>query len=220
MYPFFSIIQNSTLFSGIPAEEIESILHCLEAKTEDFPKNTYILRAGDKAHSIGLLLSGKALIMQEDFWGNRNLIAAIHSGQIFAEAFACSQSSPLTVSVVTEVPSVVLFLNIHRVMTLCSSSCSFHSQMIHNLLVNLANKNLLFNEKLTHMSQRSTREKLLSYLSTEAQRQKCSEFDIPFSRQQLADYLSVERSGLSMELSKMQKEGLLSFHKNHFRLTT
>ena len=111
-----------------------------------------------------------------------------------------------------------MLLNIRRVLTVCSSACEHHNRIIQNLLAELAEKNLLQNEKLTHMGQRTTRGKLMSYLSAEAQRLGRYEFDIPFSRQQLADYLAVERSGLSLELGKMQKDGLLEFHKNHFVL--
>ena len=103
---------------------------------------------------------------------------------------------------------------------MCPSACSHHSRIIRNLLGELAEKNLRLNEKLTHMGQRTTRAKLMSYFSAEAQRRGSYEFDIPFSRQQLADYLGVERSGLSMELGKMRDEGLLDFHKSHFLLKT
>lgn len=121
-------------------------------------------------------------------------------------------------SVMAETPVTVLLLDVKRVLTVCSAACSHHSRIIRNLLGELADKNLRFGEKLTHMGQRSTRAKLMSYLSAEAQRLGCYEFDIPFSRQQLADYLAVERSGLSLELGKMRSEGLLDFHRNHFIL--
>ena len=108
-----------------------------------------------------------------------------------------------------------MFLDVARILNVCPSACVHHSRIIRNLLGELAEKNLCFSEKLTHMGQRSTRAKLMSYLSAEAQRLGRSEFDIPFSRQQLADYLGVERSGLSLELGKMCREGLLDFHKSH-----
>ena len=111
-----------------------------------------------------------------------------------------------------------LFLDVKRILTVCPSACAHHSRIIRNLLSELAEKNLRFSEKLTHMGQRTTRAKLMSYFSAEAQRLGTYEFDIPFSRQQLADYLGVERSGLSLELGKMKRDGLLDFHKNHFAL--
>ena len=121
-------------------------------------------------------------------------------------------------SIIAETPVTVLLLNIKRVLNMCPFACAHHSRIIRNLLGELAEKNLRFGEKLTHMGQRTTRGKLLSYLSAEAQRLGRYEFDIPFSRQQLADYLAVERSGLSLELGKMRREGLLDFQKNHFVL--
>lgn len=139
-------------------------------------------------------------------------------GQTFAAAYACAPGSVLNVSVVAETAVTVLYLNIKRVLHVCSSACAHHSHIIRNLLGELAEKNLRFSEKLTHMGQRTTRAKLMSYFSAEAQRLGKYEFDIPFSRQQLADYLAVERSGLSLELGKMRDEGLLDFHKNHFVL--
>ena len=158
------------------------------------------------------------LIIQEDFWGNRNILAAVGAGHCFAETFACSPGAVLNVSVIAETNVQVLFLNVKRILTTCPSTSSHHSRMIRNLLSELAEKNLRLNEKITHLGQRSRRAKILSYLSAEAQRHGSAEFDIAFSRQQLADYLSVDRSGLSMELSRMQEEGLLEYRKNHFVL--
>lgn len=165
-----------------------------------------------------MVLSGCALVVQEDIWGNRNILSRTTPGQTYAAAFACAPSSVSNVSVVTETPTAVLFLNVKRLLTVCPSACAHHSRIIRNLLSDLAGKNLLLNEKLTHIAQRTTRAKLMSYLSAEAQRRGAVEFDIPFSRQQLADFLAVERSGLSLELGKMKKEGLLDYHKEHFVL--
>ena len=177
-----------------------------------------MLRAGDTAESVGLVLLGSVLVIQEDIWGNRNLLSRAGPGQTFAAAYACAPGSVLNVSIIAETPATVLLLNIKRVLNMCPSACAHHSRIIRNLLGELAEKNRRFGEKLTHMGQRTTRGKLLSYLSAEAQRLGRYEFDIPFSRQQLADYLAVERSGLSLELGKMRREGLLDFQKNHFVL--
>ena len=194
------------------------MLSCLDTRKENFSKDTFLLRVGDKVESIGFVLSGSVLIIQEDVWGNRNILSKAGQGQTFAAAYACAKGSVLNVSVVAENYVTVMFLNIKRVMNVCPSACSHHSRIIQNLLGELADKNLSLGEKLTHMGQRTTRAKLMSYLSAEAQRLGKYEFDIPFSRQQLADYLAVERSGLSLELGKMKKDGLLDFHKNHFVL--
>lgn len=194
------------------------MLSCLETREERFPKDTFLLRTGDTAESIGLVLSGSVLVVQEDIWGNRNILSKAGPGQTFAAAYACAPGSLLNVSVLAETPVTAMFLNVKRVLNVCPSACEHHSRIIRNLLGELAEKNLRFGEKLTHMGQRTTRAKLMSYFSAEAQRLGTYEFDIPFSRQQLADYLAVERSGLSLELSKMRSEGLLDFHKSHFIL--
>lgn len=218
MKEMLSVLRTSGIFSGISAEETEKMLHCLEVRPETFQKDEYILRAGDRVEAFGLVITGKVLIIQEDFWGNRNILAAVGAGHCFAETFACSPGAVLNVSVMAQTNVQVLFLNVKRILTTCPSTCSHHSRMIRNLLSELAEKNLRLNEKITHLGQRSRRAKILSYLSAEAQRHGSAEFDIAFSRQQLADYLSVDRSGLSMELSRMQEEGLLEYRKNHFVL--
>lgn len=218
MKEMLSVLRTSGIFSGISAEETEKMLHCLEVRPETFQKDEYILRAGDRVEAFGLVITGKVMIIQEDFWGNRNILAAVGAGHCFAETFACSPGAVLNVSVIAETNVQVLFLNVKRILTTCPSTCSHHSRMIRNLLSELAEKNLRLNEKITHIGQRSRRAKILSYLSAEAQRHGSAEFDIAFSRQQLADYLSVDRSGLSMELSRMQEEGLLEYRKKHFVL--
>ncbi len=218
MKDFLPVIHSAQLFSGISEEELGAMLSCLKAEKKDFQKEAFILRAGDTADSIGLVLSGTVLIIQEDIWGNRNILSMVGPGQTFAAAYACAPGSMLNVSVIAETPVSALFLNVKRILNVCPSACSHHSRVIRNLLSELAEKNLRLNRKLTHMGQRTTRSKLMSYFSAEAQRHGRYEFDIPFSRQQLADYLAVERSGLSLELGKMRSEGLVDFHKNHFIL--
>ena len=220
MKEFWPIIHSSTLFSGISEEELTAMLSCLDTKTESFPKDTFLLHAGDTAESVGLVLLGSVLIVQEDIWGNRNILSKAYAGQTFAAAYACAPGSLLNVSVLAETPVMAMFLNVKRVLNVCPSACAHHSRIIRNLLGELAEKNLRFGEKLTHMGQRTTRAKLMSYFSAEAQRLGTYEFDIPFSRQQLADYLAVERTGLSQELGKMRSEGLLDFYKSHFVLKT
>ena len=218
MKDFLPVIRSSQLFSGISEGELTAMLSCLKAERRDFPKDAFVLRAGDTAESIGLVLSGSVLIIQEDVWGNRNILSKMGTGQTFAAAFACAPGSVLNMSVIAETPVAAMFLNVKRILNVCPSACAHHSRMIRNLLGELAEKSLRFSEKLTHMGQRSTRAKLMSYFSAEAQRLGKYEFDIPFSRQQLADYLAVERSGLSLELGKMSGEGLIDFHKSHFIL--
>lgn len=212
MKKYLSIIKQSSLFREISEDETENILNQLDAKVVQFEKGNYILSSGYNIQSLGILLEGKAMIIQEDFWGSRNIISTISEGQCFGESFACAPGTVLNVSVVSESVSKVLFINVQKMLE------TEHKKIMRNLLSDMAYKNLRFSSKLIHLGQRTTRAKLLSYLSEEAKKHGSYEFDIPFTRQQLADYLFVERSGLSLELSKMKKEGILDFNKNHFIL--
>lgn len=218
MKEYFSVLKKSPIFGGLDENELESVLSCLDAKVGACAKDEFILRSGSRVNSLGLLLSGEALIVQEDFWGNRNLMARVEPGQIFAEAFACLPDAELSVSVICAEPCEVMWLDVKKLMTVCPSACSHHTKMIRNLLTELAGKDLRLNEKLTHMGKRTTRDKLLSYLSSRARESGRAEFDIPFTRQQLADYLSVERSAMSAELGRLRDDGVLTFNKNHFLL--
>jgi len=215
---FSNVLIRSPLFQGMNEEKILSILTCLAAKRHHYSKGEYILQTGDPIDSFGLVLEGNAHVVQEDFWGNRNIIANISVGEVFAESYACVTGVPLGVNVIAQESATILFLNVKRALTTCSSACEFHNTLIRNLVSMLAIKNLRLNEKLQYVTQRSTREKLLSFLSVESRKRGSASFEISFNRQQLADYLSVDRSAMSSELSKLRKEGVLTFHKDQFIL--
>lgn len=218
MEEFFGSIKSASIFSGIDESELRTLLSCLGATETGYSAGEYILRVGDTPESVGLALDGSALVVKEDYWGNRNIVTKLISGDIFAEAYACSPTSKMDVSVLAETECRILWLAVRKVMTTCSSACVHHAVLIRNLVTGLASKNLQMNEKISHMAQRTTREKVLSYLYSQSQKTGVREFDIPFDRQQFADFLSVERSALSAELSKMKKDGLISYNKNHFLL--
>lgn len=216
MEKYFSLLEHSPLFAGITEEEFSALLPALSGRTASYHKGELILRAGESVTSLGVVLEGRALVMQEDFWGNCSLLAVLDPGQCFAETFACVPNLPLNVSVAAETAAKVLFLNVSALLE--RESKEDHGKFSRNLLMEMSRKNVAFSQKLTHLGQRTTRAKLLSYLSAQAREHGGREFDIPFSRQQLADYLLVERSGLSQTLCAMRDEGLLEFHKNHFLL--
>lgn len=218
MQKYLPVLRNCPFFTGLTDDEILSILHCVSAAKITRPRGSYIFRAGDSTEVMGLMLSGSTLVIQEDLWGHRNILSKCSTGDFFGEPYAATPGAILNISVVAEEDCEILLLNVKRLLTSCPTACDHHQKLIRNLVSVLANKILLFNDKITHVSKRTTREKLLSYLSAEAQRCGDAEFDIPYSRQQLADYLSVERSGLSAELCRMRDEGILAFHKNHFQL--
>ena len=213
-----ALLKHSELFHGIEEGEISSMLACLSAETKSYERGAYVLRYGERANSVGIVLSGRVSVVREDYWGNRNIVSAIEPGETFAESYACAENTALSVSIQADEASQVLWMDVRKILTACSSACEFHNRLIRNLVSLLAKKNLGMNRKLALMSQRSTREKLLSYLSSESMRQKSPSFTIPFDRQQLADYLSVDRSAMSNELSKLRREGVLEYEKNRFTI--
>lgn len=218
MKKYLPILRNCRFFAGLNDDEILSILHCVDGSVVSKDQGSYIFRAGDSTEVMGLMISGSALIIQEDLWGHRNILSKCQTGDFFGEPYAANPGSVLNISVAAEENSEILLLNIRRLLATCPTACPHHQKLILNLVSVLANKILVFNDKITHVSKRTTREKLLSYLSSESIRHASLSFDIPFNRQQLADYLCVERAAMSVELSKLQKEGLLKTNRNHFEL--
>ena len=212
-------LAKTILFRGISSEEIGSMLGCLGAVTKRFPKGDVIYRAGDAVSAVGLVLSGSVSIENDDVWGNKSILDRAGPGQVFGETYACVPGEPLMVSVVAAEEAEILFLDVSRILHVCSIACEFHSKLIRNLLAISAQKNLNLSRRIFHTSSKSIRGRLMSYLSFQAARQGSREFTIPFNRQQLADYLSVDRSAMSNELSKMQREGLLRVERSHFILT-
>jgi CRP-like cAMP-binding protein len=213
-----AILRKNPLFLGISGGEIETMLACLKVRIELFGKGDCIFRQGDPVPALGVVLDGSVFVEAGDYWGNVNILDRVGAGGMFGEAFACMPGVASPVNAVAAQKSKVLLLDAARVIATCPSACDFHLRLVRNLLTAMARKNLVLTQKVGHVTKRTTREKVLSYLSTQSLVQGSSSFDIPFNRQQLADYLSVERSALSSCLGKMQEEGVISFRKNHFRL--
>ena len=218
MQNHLSILRSCPFFTGLHEDEILSILHCVQAVEIARQRGAYIFRAGDSTEVMGLVLSGTTLVIQEDLWGHRNILSKCSAGDFFGEPYAATPGAILNISVVAEEDCEILLLNIKRLLTACPTACDHHQKLIRNLVSVLANKILLFNDKVTHISKRTTREKLLSYLSGEAQRAGSAKFSIPYDRQELADYLSVDRSAMCTELSKLQRQGILRCRKKEFEL--
>ncbi len=214
----YGFLKKTSLFRGTSEEELPTLLDCLAPTTREYAKNELILRQGEDVSAVGLVLSGRAQIIEEDFWGNRSILADAWPGDLFAEAYAFLPGELLRVSVVAAEATSVMLLDAKRMLEVCSSACRFHTRLVQNILAESARKNLALTRKVSHMSKRSTREKLLSYLSGQALGAGSDVFEIPFNRQQLADYLCVDRSAMSSELCKMRDEGLLVFDKNRFQL--
>lgn len=206
------------LFDGIDSGELGTLLACLQPKIKKYRKDETIYRAGDSISTLSIVLSGFVQIISEDIFGNRSILSGVGRLHLFGESFACAKAMLLPVSVVAAADSEVLMLDYRRVIGKCSSACIFHAKLIENMLEILANKNIYLNKKLNIMSKRSTREKVLAYLGEEAKKQESSVIKIEFNRQELADYLYVDRSALSAELSRMRNEGIIDFDRNRFVL--
>ena len=218
MKQYIPVLRKTKMFSGVGDEEIESMLSCLNARVQHYKKGEYVLRTGGHLRDILILVKGSLHIQKDDYWGNRSLLGQLGAGEMFGEAYVAPESGALMNDVVAVEDSAVMFFDLQRLLATCSSACRFHAAVVQNLFFAISEKNRKLVQKLGHMSKRSTREKLISYLSEEAKRQNSARFSIPFNRQQLADFLSVDRSAMSNELCKMRDEGLLRFDKNHFEL--
>ena len=218
MEKYLPILRNSSFFKGLTDDEILSILHCVEATTVSKERGSYIFRAADSTEVMGLVVSGCVLVIQEDLWGHRNILSKCHAGDFFGEPYAASPGAVLNISVVADEDCEIILLNIQRLLVTCPTACEHHQKLIRNLVSVLANKILILNDKITHVGKRTTRDKLLSYLSAESIRHSSLSFDIPFDRQQLADYLCIDRAAMSTEISKLQKEGFIKTNRKHFEL--
>jgi len=208
------ILQKSPLFEGLSGEEVGQLTACLGISMGTFGRGKTITRQSAAKREAGVVLSGQVLVVQEDFWGHETIVSVCQPGQLFwltgqggHEQFA-----------VTHTPCQVMFVDVTAILLPCQRNCHYHRRLVSNLfeLAVIHNRDLMV--KITHLTKRTLREKLLSYLSEQAERQNSDSFDIPLNRQQLANYLAVDRSALSNQLCKMRDEGWLTFHKNHFTL--
>lgn len=211
-------LSRSALFEGISQTETRELLGCLRARKMSYTKGNFVVRPGEHMSAVGVVVDGAVFIGTEDFWGNSNLTAYVGKSGVFGEAFACLANQGSTVQVRAAQDCAVVWLEARFMLEVCSAVCGYHQRLVRNVLSSVSRKNMMLARKVECLSQRTTREKVLAYLSSKAQEAASAEFDIPFNRQQLADYLAVERSALSATLSKMQRAGEIRYSKNHFEL--
>jgi CRP-like cAMP-binding protein len=218
MKKYFSVLGASPLFTGIDRDDFGAMLACLGASLRTFAKGDTVYFEGDTVSEIGIVAGGRLHLVKNGFWGERSIITEITPPELFAEAVVCSGIGRIPVSVVAREESRILFADYRRIVTSCPSSCAFHSKLIRNMLGILARKNVMMSSKLEHLTKRTIKGKLLSYLAERARQEGSGRFAIPYNRQELADYLSVERSALSAEMSKLKSEGVIDYRKNNFEL--
>lgn len=214
------VLANCALFEAIRPEDRGAMLGCLGAQALSVVKHQFIFREGDPADRVGIVLEGAVQLVREDYYGNRSILARIGPSGLFGEGLSCAGIPAFPVSAVAVEDSQVLLLDSRRITATCCNACSFHNQMIFNLLKVVARKNLMLTEKIEITSKRTTREKLMAYLLAQAKQHNSASFAIPYNRQALADYLEVDRSAMSAELSKLRKDGVIDYQKNHFHLRT
>ena len=220
MEEYFEILRQCPLFAGISQEELKSMLSCLDGKIIQTPKGSPVFLEGEAATFVGVVLSGKIQILRTDFYGNRSVLTVVSPGGLFGEAFACAGVETLPVSAIALESAEVLLLDCKRVLTSCPNACPFHKKLVQNLLRGIAQKNLILTQKIRCMSQKTTREKLMEFLLEQAKQHGRAEFVIPYDRQALADYLGVERSAMSSEISKLKKAGRIDCTGSRFRILT
>lgn len=218
MEEYLQTLQQTQLFGGLDVEEISAMLQCLSARLKTYERGESVFRQGECVREIAVLVRGKLHIRKDDYWGNSNIVSTIGVGETFGEAYIAPDSGAILNSVIAVEDSAIVFLDARKLLTSCTSACRFHAMVIQNLFFLISKMNRRLVRKIAHMSKRTTREKLMSYLSEESRRQNSASFAIPFNRQQLADFLSVDRSAMSNELCKMRDDGLIAFEKNQFTL--
>ena len=218
MKKYIPVLKKCGLFEEIEEENLTAMLDCLGAKVFSVKKDMTIFQEGTPAKYIGLILSGAVQMVQDDFYGNRSIVTSIGENGLFGESFACAGITSLPVSFIASKDCKIMLIDCKRITNTCCNACSFHKQVIFNLLHLVARKNLDFHQKIEITSKRSTKEKLMTYLLSVAKQTGSSSFTIPYDRQALADYLGVERSAMSAEIGKLRKEGIIECQKSHFTI--
>ena len=218
MEKYLQSLKSCPLFYGIEDENLLRMLHCMGAHIDNYDKRDTIFAEGDPAVDIGIILSGRAQSEMIDYCGNRSILSAAGGGEIFGETFACAEVDELPVSIVATEPTTVMTVDCSHILHTCENNCGFHRQLIYNLMKEMALKNIASHEKIEVTAKRTTRDKLMSFLYSYAKKARSATFEIPFDRQELADYLEVERSGLSSEISKLKSERIIENKKNKFKI--
>lgn len=218
MNDYMNVLNRSMLFKDISDDEKADILGCLTYQIKEFRQGHVIALEGNEIRYFGLILEGSIDMIKEDVWGNRTLITRMSEGELFGETFACGieQQSVVTFTAVGNV--TVMMLPFMQVIHTCSNSCSFHEKLIRNLVHTIAMKNKSLMQKVEIITKKNLREKILAYLSIQAQMQNTRYFQIPLKRGELAQYLCADRSALTRELTQMREEHIIDFDRNTFRI--
>ena len=208
----------SPLFNGISQTDRAAMLDCIGYHVATFQKGEIIAFEEENIKHIGIVLSGAVDMIKEDLWGNKTMLVRMRKDELFGETFACGEDNISVVTFLVSEDAEILFLPFYRVMHSCTMACVFHHRLIENMVHIIANKNRDLMRKAEVISKKTLREKILAYLSIQAQMQKSHYFEIPLGRVEWAEYLCADRSALTRELAKMKEDGLIDYDKNCFRI--
>lgn len=214
----YEIIRKCPLFTHIKDEDLIKIQNCMGGRIVKFSKNQPILEEGDPVRNMCIVVSGAVQMVRDDYNGNRIIIKRVGPGELFAESVAITEDAQMPLTVIAENECEVLMLDSSRVLSPCTNNCYFHIYIIKNLLNIIAGKNIWFARRIEITSRRTTRDKIMAYLTMEANHKGSREFTIPFNRQELADFLGVERSAMSAEISRLRKDGIIECNRSWFRI--
>ena len=209
---------HSPLFHGIKQDELNAMLSCIGYHIGTFKKGDIVAFEGDNLKHIGIVMKGSVDMVKEDLWGNKTMLLRMGKDELFGETFACGSDSLSVVTFLVSEDAKILFMPFDRVMHSCTMACQFHHRLIENMVKIIADKNRDLIRKIDVVTKRTIREKLLAYLSIQAQVQNARYFVVPLGRVELAEYLCVDRSALTRELAKMKEDGLIDYDKNCFRI--
>ncbi len=215
---YYNQIKNSPVFFGMSDDELKGLLECFNARIRKYEKDEMIIRQGDMISNIYLILEGGVNIEKDSYWGRRIIISRLGKNDNLALSFVGSKDVESSVDAIAVEDTLVLVLSYEKCTSMCQNACTRHKVLINNLFQILSKENIELIQKIENVSQKTIRDKLMTYLSNEAMKNHSNRFEIQFNRQDLADYLNVDRSAMSFELSKLQKEGLISYNKNRFEL--
>ena len=212
-------LRRCTLFQGMSEKELADALRALKSEERRYGRNETVFAAGETTEKMGLVLAGSVTVESCDLWGNRSILSHVGPGEFFAETYAMLSTEPLLVDVRANEPSQILFLRIGGLDCL-TGEARWQTLLLKNLLEITAEKNLRLSARSFHTAPKTIRARLMAYLNAQSVKKGSAEFSVPFDRQQLADYLNVERTALSKELGRMKRDGILEVRKNCFRLIT
>lgn len=218
MEQYFSVLKNCPLFRHISDTDFAHILPCLTIQVKKYKSDDFIFLLGDQVDSIGIVLEGTLEIIKENLIGNRHIIASLGPSNMFGEGIVCTKERISPVSVLTKTEATVMLIPYQKVITSCEKTCSFHIQLIHNMMLLLGEKNYVLNHKIDLLMIKGMKEKLATFLLYEAKRKGSNRFDIDFNRNELAEYLNVSRPSMSRELAAMKENGIIDYHMNSFHI--